>query len=195
MIQISSILIQVWLGIGQARAYLKIARAEPVAFDEIFKGGQYVLTTILASIIFIIILGGPIGIAAVVGAIGLAAMGEWSAGGIVVFLVASTLAAVFVIYVSSRLLMYYYIIIDRNAGVIDSLQQSWTLCRGRVGTIILVLFVQFAIILAGFLALCVGLVWAAPLASMLYPVTYLAMTGTRTSQQPGKPEFVWEDDL
>jgi hypothetical protein len=194
LIQFFGIVIQVWLGIGQARAYLKIARGEPVAFEEIFQGGRYLLTTILASIIFILILLAPIMIAVVASTAGMVALGNQSVGGIAVFLVTSTLAGIFFIYVSSRLVVYYYLIIDRNAGVFDSLRQSWRLCRNSVFTIVLVFVVQFAIILAGFLALCVGAIFAIPLAGLLLPVTYLALTGT-TAAPPGKPEFIWEEDL
>ena len=109
-----------------------------------------------------------------------------------VFLVASTLAAVFFIYFSSRLLMNYYLIIDRDAGVFDSLFHSWELCRDKVGTIILVMFVQFAIVLAGFLAFCVGI-------GLCHPACQPALSGhlsgpdrARTSREPGKPEFIWE---
>ena len=53
--------------------------------------------------------------------------------------------------------------IDHGAGVFDSLVDSWRLCRNQVGTITLVYCVEFAVFLAGFLALCVGLIFAFPL--------------------------------
>ena len=178
-------------GTGVTSRSLAPSRSRLTRFS---RAGRFVLTTILASIIFIVILAAPILIAAVVDRHGHGRDGRAVSRRDHLVSDREYAGRVFVIYVSTRLLMYYYLIIDRNAGVIDSLQQSWILCQNRVGTIILVIFVQFAIVLAGFLALCVGLIFAAPLATMLYPVTYLALTGTRTAQ-PGKPEFIWEDDV
>jgi uncharacterized membrane protein len=108
--------------------------------------------------------------------------------------VVSSLSAVFVVYLTARLALYYYLVIDRRAGAIESLRQTWELCRDRSGIIVLVLFLNMAIVLAGFLALCVGLVFALPLANLLFPVTYVAITGTRPLR-PEKPEFLWEDDV
>jgi uncharacterized membrane protein len=90
--------------------------------------------------------------------------------------------------------MYYYLVIDRNLGAIEALRQSWRLCRDRVGTIILVFFLQMAIGIAGLLALCVGLIFALPLAGLTLPVTYLALTGTKSTPAE-KPESFWEDEL
>jgi uncharacterized membrane protein len=194
VVQIASGIVGVWLGIGQARAYLKIARGEPVEFSEIFRGGRYVMTTFFATIIFVMILFAPIMLAVGVISFGMAAAGPSSVVGVVLFLVGASLAAVFVVYVTARLALYYYLIIDRNAGPIDSLRQTWELCRDRAGMILLVLFLNIAICIAGLLALCVGLVFALPLANLLIPVTYVAMTGTRP-RRPEKPEFLFEEDL
>lgn len=192
LVQFSGIVISVWLGIGQGRAYLKIARGEPVEFAEIFQGGRFVLTTILASILFIVVLAAPILVAVGVITFGILAMANQQIAGLFLFLLVSTLAGLFFIYISSRLALYYYLIIDGNAGVFDSLQQSWQLCRGNVGTIVLVCCLQAAIVLAGVVAFCVGLIIAVPLASLLLPVTYLALTGTRSTSSD-KPELVWDE--
>lgn len=86
--------------------------------------------------------------------------------------------------------MYFYLIIDQNAGVIDSLQRSWSVCRGSLGTITLVFFVQFAIYLAGLIACLVGSIFAWPLGSLLIPVTYLALAETGSSR-PADGEDSW----
>ena len=86
------------------------------------------------------------------------------------FLVVSGLAGLVFIFLTARLSMYYYLVIDRDAGVFDSLQESWRLCRNQVGTITLVYFVELAVFLAGFLAFCVGLIFAIPLITILETV-------------------------
>ncbi len=160
-----------------------------------FRAGAYVLTSILAFIIYMVVVAGPIAIA--VGAIiGGSVLFENQPGvvAVVLFLVVGSIAAVVFIIVSTRLSMFFYIIIDQNAGVIESLTRSWRLTSGQIGTIIFIYCVQLVIGLAGLLALCVGLIFAAPLANMLLPATYLALTGTLHRPRE-KPEFVWEDDV
>jgi hypothetical protein len=193
LVQFSGIVVQVWLGIGLSLAFLKIARGEPVAFDEVFRGGRFVLTIILAYIVFVLALAVPIGLATAVITAGFLVMENQLIACVLLFLVVSTVAGLFVVYVTARLIMYFYLIIDRNVGVIDSLRQSWALCRNALATITLVFFLQLAIGLAGLLACFVGLIVAAPLMSLLLPVTYVALTGTG-SPQPARADAYWEDD-
>jgi uncharacterized membrane protein len=89
--------------------------------------------------------------------------------------------------------LYYYLVIDRGAGVFESLQESWRLCRNQVGTITLVYCVEFAVFLAGLLAVCVGLVFAGPLINLIDTVLYLAIV-TATRSGVNKPRFVWDED-
>jgi uncharacterized membrane protein len=192
--QIISLVVGLWLAIGQSRAYLKIVRNEQVTFAEVFQGGRYLLTMLIAVIIvftaaFVMsILGG------VVSALGLAAIGNQSAGGILVFVAGISATAVLSIYLMIRLSLFYYLIIDRDAGVIDSLGQSWQLTRNQAGTILLVYLLTFAITLAGVLALCVGLIFAWPIVGLLMPMTYIEISGTGP-RSPEKAELIWEDEL
>jgi hypothetical protein len=192
--QIISLVVGLWLAIGQSRAYLKLVRNEQVTFAEVFLGGRYLLTMLGAVIILFIaafamsILGG------VVSALCLAAIGNQSAGGILVFVAGISATAVLCVYLMIRLSLFYYLIIDRDAGVIDSLGRSWQLTRNQAGTILLVYLLTLAITLAGFLALCVGLIFAWPLVGLLMPMTYLGITGTGP-RPPEKAELIWEDEL
>jgi hypothetical protein len=190
-----ALVMQVWLSIGQTMAMLKIVRRQPVVFEDVFRGGRYVLTTILASILFGVMLVGPIGIAVALIVFGVTLMAnQRGVAAALLFVVVATAAAALVVVLTCRLIMYYYIVVDRNAGVIDSLRQSWHLTKGRTGTIVLVYLVQFAIVIAGLLALCVGLIWAVPLATLLLAVLYVALTGTwRLGSE--KPDMIWEEDF
>ena len=59
-----SVVLQIWVvWIGQTIALLKIARGEPVAFEDVFKGGRLLLTMILATIVMLAVLAVPILIA------------------------------------------------------------------------------------------------------------------------------------
>ena len=55
--------VPIWLQIGMNLALLNIARSEPTAFDDLFRGGRYLLTTILATFLFLSIAAAPVLIA------------------------------------------------------------------------------------------------------------------------------------
>jgi hypothetical protein len=186
--------LQFWLAVGLTRAMLRIARGLPVSFEELFSGGPFLLTSILAWVVHKVVIAMPILVATglIVGGI-LMMENQSGVAAFLLFLLLSGLAGLVFIYLAARLSMYYYLVVDRDAGVLDSLLLSWRLCKNQVGTITLVYFVQFAVLLAGFLAFCVGLVFALPLIPLLETVTYLALTGGATSGEK-QPRFAWEED-
>jgi hypothetical protein len=186
--------IQAWLGIGLTLALLKIGRRQPVSFEDVFSGGSFLLTALLAWVVHKVVLAVPIMIAVgvIVGGI-LLLENQSGVAAFLLFLVVSGLAGLVFIFLAARLSMYYYLVIDCDAGVFESLYESWRLCRNHVGTITLVYAVEFAVVLAGVLAFCVGLVFAAPLISLIDTVTYLALVTAATSGG-NKPPFLWEDE-
>ena len=95
----------------------------------------------------------------------------------VLFLISFALLAIVSMYVSIRLLQFYFVVIDRNAGVIECMRTSWQLTKNQVPNLILVYLLQMAIMLAGLLACCVGVIFATPLATLLLAVTYQSLTG------------------
>jgi hypothetical protein len=84
-------------------------------------------------------------------------------------------------------------IIDRNAGVIDSLGLSWEATRGGAGTLIVVYAFLVMICLLGLLACFVGLLFAAPFAYLMLAVTYLSLTGQPIGRKPREIEY-WDED-
>ncbi len=190
-----SVVLQIWVvWIGQTIALLKIARGEPVAFEDVFKGGRVLLTTILASIVMLAVLAVPILIA--VGAITAGLMIIPDQSGVVavlLFLILSVPAGVVVVFLTVRLCMYYYMVIDCNAGVFESFRQSWQCTQDQASTITLVFGLQLVVLLAGLLALCVGVIFAIPLGNLLVPVTYLFLTGTGKSGR-NETEIHWENE-
>jgi uncharacterized membrane protein len=183
-----------WLSIGVTLATLKIARGEPVVFEDLFGGGRVLLTLILAWIVHKVLIAVPIAVAVGVIVSGIVLMENQSGvAAFLLFFVVSAAAGLVFILLATRLSLYYYLIIDRGAGVFDSLQQSWRLSRNQVGTITLVYGVEFAVFLVGLLAFCVGLVIAWPLINMLDTVLYLAIVTGATSGA-SKPRFASDED-
>jgi len=167
----------VWLSIGQNLAMLALARNEPAVLERVFHGGRFVLTTILAAVLFtlalaLIVLVNLIWIPILSGLVG-----PGSVAIIVVFAVGIAIACIVGIYVAMRLSQFPYMILDHNAGAVDALRFSWEATRRRVGTLNLVYTMLFLINLGGFLACFVGLIFTMPFTGLMLVVTYLSMTG------------------
>lgn len=185
---------QFWLAIGIAIAFLKISRDEDVTVEDLTSGGGSLLTVILAWIVHKVLLAVPIAVAVGVIVGGIVLMENQSGvAAVLLFLVVSGVAGIVFIILAARMSLYYYLVVDQGAGVFGSLAESWRLCRNQVGTITLVYCVQFAVALAGFLAFCVGLIFALPLVSLIDVVLYLAIVTGATSGGRTPPFFVKKD--
>lgn len=205
------VVVPAWLWLGQSLAFLRIARRQPVALEHLFLGGRWLLTALLATGVLLavaaipclIIYGSAEGLLALGGGDRLvslvrpalrrtfAPLAENASNWLVV---AAASLAVFVgwyatfLAVTVRLGQFPFLIIDRDAGVLESHRLSWELTRGRAATVFLVYLAQLTINLAGLLTLYVGLFVTLPLTSLVTAVTYNALCGhpeATVSPQPG----------
>jgi hypothetical protein len=185
-------LIPAWIWLGQSRTFLKLARRQPVALEELFHGGPYLLTAVLATGIVLAVCAGPCWIIYRTAETWLALGGQASLTSLLQQLTAGPMPALperhettmlglmavvalsygVFLAVMVRFGQFPYLIIDRGADVLESLQGSWELTRGRVATVILVYMAQFTMNLAGLLAFYVGLFVTLPLTSLVSAVTY-----------------------
>ena len=149
-----SVAISVWLGIGQALFLLKVARGEEATFGTIFAGGPYFLPILLASILF----------------------------GLIVcfgYLLLIVPGIIFALMFSQ----FYYLIIDRDMGVMESLETSKQIMVGNKATLFAIYMVS---VLAAFVVipctLCIGLFVVVPYLSLMSVVIYLVATGQPTAR-------------
>jgi hypothetical protein len=77
------------------------------------------------------------------------------------------------IYLATRFMFYQTAIVDKDLGVIDSLKYSSELTRNNKWSIIGLSIINCFIVLAGVIALLVGLIWAIPVAWLSLLVAYL----------------------
>jgi hypothetical protein len=181
-----------WLSIGLNLALLEIARRRPRPFEQIHRGGRFVLTTLLAGVVFGGLLGAVVFVSLVPIPLFSAVFGRGGPGMVLLFAAGLLSAVCAATYLSARLSQFQLMIIDENAGVIDSLALSWQATRGRVGTLLVVFAFLALICLAGLLACLVGLLFTLPIAYLMLAVTYLSLT-----EQPigrGKEGVESEDD-
>jgi len=154
--QIVASIIQMFLGIGQVQINLRLARRQPASFGDLFGGIG----------LFLPVLGGGI----------IAGLG----------LILGTLCLI----VPAILMMlafwpYYYLIVDRKAGVMESFTVASQITQGNWGSSFLLWLMSVGIGLLGCMAFCIGLLFAAPLISMMFAVGYLMMSG----QIPSHPLY------
>jgi uncharacterized membrane protein len=185
-------LFQIWLNIGQAIVMLDIARGREVTFADVFTGARFILRVLLAGCLMGLILIIPPVLGVIPGVIALQAAGKDSPVGIAVAAVGFLAGLAVSIYSGLRLSQFYYLIIDRDAGVADSLRLSYGITRGKSGAIFVLGLVTTAINLAGVLACFVGLILTMPLTVLIFIVTYLALTGQPTDDPYGKGEQLAE---
>ncbi len=96
---------------------------------------------------------------------------------VMVLAVGIAIACIVAIYVSARFSQFSYMILDHNAGAVDSLRWSWEVTRRRVSTLIVVYAMLLVINLGGLLACFVGLLFTVPFTGLMLAVTFLSLTG------------------
>jgi phage FluMu protein Com len=156
VISLVSMVVQTFLGIGQAQIVLKLLRRQPAEFGELFGGGPLFLPVLGASILA-----------------GLAMI-----AGFIACVIPGILLALF-------FWPFYWLIVDRKATAIESFGVAQTLAKLNVGTTIVLWLASFGIMLVGVLAFCVGILFAAPLVSLIWGAGYLMMSGQITP----KPQY------
>ena len=167
-----------------------VGRGPSTSFSE---AGRFLLTTLLAGVLFLVTIGAATLLSLMVIPITAAILGRGGPGMILAFAVGIAIACVLVSYLSARLSQFHYMIIDQNAGVIDSLALSWEATRGRVGTMIVVFSFLVLICLAGLLACLVGILFTAPFAYLMLAVTYLSLTEQPLGRMKPEIEY-WDED-
>jgi DNA-directed RNA polymerase subunit M/transcription elongation factor TFIIS len=78
---------------------------------------------------------------------------------------------------------FFYIIVDRNVGVIESLQQAREITAENYMAVFLLALAGIGINLLGMLAICFGLIFTVPFTFLMFGVAYCSMTGQLATAQ------------
>jgi hypothetical protein len=149
--------VALFLGIGQTQISLKLARGMPATIGELFGGGQRFLPVLGAGLIFIIVLYAGV-LACIVPGI-LWALWFWP---------------------------FYFLLIEERASIMGSFSLASKITEGNRATAFILALCGMGIVLLGCLALCVGMLFALPLVSVMWATAYLMMSG----QLPSQPQYV-----
>ena len=145
----------VWLSIGQAKYFLKVARGQAAEIGDLFSGGPLFINILLGSML--------VGVIVLVGLLALVVPG---------------------VILSLMFSQFYFLILDRNVPVLESLSQSKELTNGNKMTLFLISLVGGLAGTALVIVTCgLGIFAVAPFFSLMAPVIYLTITGQPTADQ------------
>ena len=122
-----------FIGLGLARVALNFASGEDSSSNTLFGQGAKLFKTIVAWFLFGLMVG----------------------VGLVLLIVPG-------IYLALRFGMFQYAIVDKNLGIMESFKYSSDLTKNNLMNLLGLVFMMFLIVIAGFLALGVGLLFAIP---------------------------------
>ncbi len=155
LVSICASLFLLWFNIGLSLFFLKTARGQHAELGDILAGGPYYLRILGASILF--------GLICLVG-----------------YILCIVPGVIFALMFSQ----YYFLILDRNVGVMDSLNISKEIMTGNKLMLFAIGLVAGLVGLVIAVCTCgIGLLVVVPYLALLNPVIYLAITGQRTADQ------------
>ncbi|MBV8606692.1 MAG: DUF975 family protein, partial [Singulisphaera sp.] len=187
-------ILQAYLMAGQTLFMLKIARGQNAQISDIFAGGRYLLTMSLAMILLYLAVLGIMAVSALPAILIINAVaGDQGVALPIVIGVCILLGVAGLVAFSVRYSQFPYLIIDRNAGAVESFGLSNRLMRGHEGQLILLWLLFIAINILGFLAFCIGLIFSIPLTFLLMAVFYVALTGQSGIELLGPDDFRSEE--
>ncbi len=145
---LTSNVVQVFIGIGHLQLLLALLRGRQASLGMLFGGGERLLPTIGVSIL-----------------LGLAVM-----AGLILLIIPGIIVILF--YWPA-----YSLVVDRKTPVMEAFSLARVITKGNELTTFLMGLLSMGIVLIGFLALCIGIVFAQPLAMLLFACGYLVMSG------------------
>jgi uncharacterized membrane protein len=164
-----------WMLCGAMRFFIMVARGDRPELGELFRGGPQFITVLLTNLLLSIGAGVVLGVCVLPGAIML--LISKGLGG---FLMFAGLFAGYVIVIVAGIMFSQaiFLIIDRNAGVIESLQLSRQITAGNKLMLFLTWLVMSIISSVINSFTCgLGSLATAPFMWLLAPVIYLRISG------------------
>jgi hypothetical protein len=165
------------ISIGMIIVMLDIARGREADFAGLFRGGRYLIPIVLGTILLYLMMLGALLVCALPAGLVIGLVGQKTPAGTIVAGLAVVAFYVLIIALSLRTSQFTYLIIDRNAGPLESLRVSNQITRGHAWQILGLIVLVSAINTAGLLACGVGLVFSVPYTILILVVAYLSLAG------------------
>ena len=173
--------IGVYMALGLTRVGMEVVEGKPVRIGALFREGRKVLWAFLGSLLLgLMVLALPMLAAAPAIAFGMHGDNEL----MVVFIILAVLLLIFPgMYFAARFGFYQIVMVDQEKGMGDAFRESSRLTNGNKWAVVALYVVLGLINLAGFLCLCIGLLFTVPLTMLAWFVTYKWMAHG--------PEVLW----
>ena len=169
-----------WIMAGVLRFLLTIGRGQPPNLADIFSGGPYFVKVFLTGLLISLITFGVI-LVCMLPAILASVVSPKLAGGLQVL--GMVVYYVVVVILSLMFSQAYFLIVDRNVGVIESLQISTQVMRGNKLMLFAIWLVMGLLMLVSVLPCGLGLFVTIPYAMVMGAMIYLTVTGQPTGGQ------------
>ena len=157
-------LVSTFLSLGAARIGLNLVDGKPFRVGMLFGEGSRFLSAVIAVLLFGLLLLAPF---LPVLILAQSAALPWTIVSPLLFI-----AALVMVYLSLRFGFYLFAIVDKDLGAIEALQYSSKITTGQRLNLFLLWLVMILIIIAGMVALLVGLILAIPVALVTWVVAY-----------------------
>lgn len=154
VLQLSVNVVDMFLGIGQTILVLNVVIGRKASFSDVFSGGPYFWRILGGSIIFGLMVG-----------IGM------------VFLIVPG------IILALMFGQFYNLIVDRDMGLMQSLEVTRQLTAGNKGTLLVLALVSIGIGILGVFACVIGVLFAIPYIQVMGIVAYRRMAGLPIMQE------------
>ncbi len=177
-----------WLRVGYYNGVKTLMHGSQVGFGDMYGNTRNWLRTFLTSVLrgLVFLFLGFGGILLIV--IPVAAFGSGGAA-LLGFLVWLVIALPVYIYVSLGLLFMVQAAAIDGLSPLQALAKSWSLADGNRGDLILMCLLQIALVIIGFLALCVGAIPATLLCQIMWIEAYVQATDDGSARAGGsRPE-------
>ena len=151
---------------GTFYCYLKKIDGEPVSFDDLWKGMQWFLPGLIVMLVIVVpmivvyaVIYVPIVLSAVMGS----RLSQDELLGLLVGAFAVDLVLIVIMVCIHTLLIFTFpLIVDKNMGAIKAMTTSARAVLGNLGGVAGLFAVDFALVVAGQLALCIGVYFVIP---------------------------------
>lgn len=150
----------IYLTVGQLHVMLKLARQQKATIGDMFISFQKVLPMLGFALLF--------GIMVYIG---------------LILCIIPGMILIFMYWPA------YFLIADDKAGVMDSFGKASSITRGNHLTTFLVYLCGVGFIMLGYLAVCIGVLFAAPLVMLMWTTAYLMMSGQIPVPAPNQPAY------
>ncbi|WP_102408123.1 hypothetical protein [Parabacteroides bouchesdurhonensis] len=88
------------------------------------------------------------------------------------------------IYLALRLQFFQALIVEEDAGIIDSIKLSWKITEGQVGQLFILMLTMIGIAIIGLLLFGIGILFATPLIYMMYCYTFRKLNAIVIAENP-----------